>query len=127
MIDTKIPDQNPVSGSQIQPSAPIGVANKEIGRVAAPVSELITRSGVETIPNLPPEVSDANVKVPTDKPFLTPAHKEMGLVHSGPDVTVPTSPTGLVQIPQTKDVNNSSTWLNTLREKVRKLGKLLGV
>lgn len=125
--DVKIGDQNPVSGSLVQPSAPVGVANKEVGHVGPPVSEFVTRSGAEAILNIPPEVSEANVKISTDKPFLTPAHKEAGLDHSGPDVTVPTSPTGLVPITEKKDVSSSGTWLNTLLEKIRKVGELMGI
>lgn len=137
MSDNAVLDKNPITSAsvtgQVQSQAPtqailaVGGANKEIIRVAAPVSEFVTRSGAETIPNIPPEVSEANVKISTDKPFLTPAHKEVGLDHSGPDVSVPTSPTGLVQITEKKDVSSSGTWLNTLLEKIRKVGKLVGV
>lgn len=124
--DNKIVDQ-------AQPQAPVqpvpsvgGGANKEVGRVVAPVSEFVTRSGAEAIPNIPPEVS-AHIEVKNDNPTLTEEHKQIGVEYAGPSVQPPTEPSGLVQIPQTTDINNSDTWLNALTEKIQKVMKLLGV
>lgn len=100
--DIKIGDKNPVSGSQVQPLVPVGLPNKEIAGVAAPVSELITRSGSEAIPNIPPEAS-AHIEVINDNPSLTPEHKELGVDHAGPHVPVSTSPSGKVTLPMSEE------------------------
>ena len=125
--NTKVLDQSPVpppvSNSTVQPQ---GSLNKE-APIGQNLSEFVRSAGSEVTPDLPREVSESGVKVTDDKPFLTPAHIESGVNHSGPNVIVPKGPTGLVQIPQTKDIGSSSTWRNAVIEKVRKLGKLLGV
>ena len=120
--NTKVLDQNPSTPQvPIQPISSSG-ANKEIGHV----SEYIRPSGAELVPNIPPEVSVANVKVvQSDKPELTSEHVQAGLTHSEP--VVPTAPTGLVKISQTGDINNSDTWQKVLEEKVEKVLRLLGV
>ena len=130
MVDnTKVLDQNPVSspiaGSSVQPQ--VGFLHKEQDPIGQNLSEFVRPSGPEVSPNLTHEVTESGVKVPTDKPFLTPAHIESGLAHSGPDVTVPADPTGLVQISEKQDITSSGTWLNTLMGRIKKVMKLMGV
>ena len=127
--DNKIVDQNPgTPQAPIQPVPGVGGANKEAVRpVVAPVSEFVRPSGAEITPNIPPEVSSADVKLQSDRPDLTSEHTQIGLVHSPETVAVPTAPSGLVKIPQTGDARDSDTWLNTLTEKVEKVLRLLGV
>lgn len=100
--NTKVLDQYLVSGTQVQPQAPVGVASKEIGRVVAPVSEFVTRSGTERVLNIPPEVS-AHIKVENDNPALTEEHEKIGVAYAGPSVQPPTGPSGLVQVPLTRE------------------------
>lgn len=100
--DVKIGDQNPVSGSQVQPLVPVGLPNKEIAGVASPVSEFVTRSGAEAIPNIPREAS-AHIEVINDNPNLTPEHRELGVDHAGPNVLVPTSPSEKITLPMSEE------------------------
>jgi len=124
--NAKILDQNPGPITPVQPVAPVGIANKEMGPIPSVVPE-IRPSGPEAGHNIDQSSTELGVKEVQDRPSLTSEHKEIGLEHSGATAPVPTGPTGLVQIPQTKDIESSSTWLNAVIEKVRKLGKLLGV
>lgn len=122
--DPKILDQNPVPATQAPAPQAVGVGSKETGRVA-PVSEFVKPSGPETVLDIPAEVS-GHVGINSDKPSLTPEHKELGVVHSGPDASIQPASTDLAQIPQGTDVGNSGTWLNALTEKVQKVMSLMG-
>lgn len=114
--DTKIIDQ-------VQPQAPvapISPANKEMAPIGIPE---IGAAGIEAKPAISQESAELGVKEVQDRPDLT---QVVNMHHAGPSVPVQTIPTGLVQIPQTTDINSSGTWLNVLLEKGQKLGKLLG-
>lgn len=123
--DVKIADQNPISGIQVQPSSPVGVANKETGSIPSIISE-ITPAGPEVRPNISQESVELGVKEIQDRPNLTFQHQQIGLEHSGATVPVPAGPTGLVQISEKKDIGSSGTWLNALVEKVQKVMRLMG-
>ncbi len=123
--DVKTVDQNPVAGSQAQPLTPVGLANKETGPNTAVISEL-KPAGPEVKHEISQESKELGVAEIQDRPNLTSQHQEIGLEHAGPSVPVLTGPTGLVQIPEKKDIGNSGTWLNALWGKVRKMGELLG-
>jgi hypothetical protein len=119
----KAVDQSPVS-SQVPVLPVAGVANKELGPVG--VSE-IKPSGPEAKHEIGPELQKLGVQETKNAPDLPFEHKQIGMEHSGATVPVPSGPTGLVQIPGEKNIDNSSTWRNVLTEKVQKVGELLGV
>ncbi len=120
--DAKTLDQNPVSGNQVQPWVPVGVANKEIGPIPSVVPE-IRPAGPEVKHEISQESVKLGVKEIQDRPDLT---QIINMQHAGPSVPVPPGPTGLVQISEKKDVSNSNTWLNALKEKVQKVMQLMG-
>ena len=101
--NTKVLDQNPsIPSAPIQPVPGVGGANKEAVRpVVAPVSEFVRPSGAETVLNLPPEVSSANVKVQSDRPDLTFEHKQIGLNHANPPVSIQSS--NSIQLPMSEE------------------------
>ena len=121
--DAKILDQNPVPGSQVAPSAPVGVANKEVEPIPSVVPE-IRPAGPEVKHEISQESAGLGVKEVQNRPDLT---NTTDIQHAGPSVPIPPGPTGLVQISEKKDISNSGTWLNTLTEKVEKVLRLLGV
>jgi len=124
--DTQVLKESPVSVGQtppLQPQTPVGTANKEIGHV----SEFVKPSGAETIPNIPPEVSE-HIKVESDKPDLTPEHKELGLDHAGSNITVSTQPAVPIKLPMSEEEiadklktgqdDDSGKWLAGLIRKI---------
>ena len=113
---TKVLDQNPVSVAPIQPAAPVGGANKEMGPIPPVVPE-IRPSGSEVKPKISKESTELGVKEVQDRPDLT---QIANMQHAGPSVPVPLRPIGLVQISEKKDISNSGTWLDALTEKVQK-------
>lgn len=123
--NTKVSDQNPVSGIQVQPIAPVGSANKE---AESDLSEFIRPVGSEVSPNLSPEEEKAGIEVESNKPELTPQHKELGIDHAGPDIPVPSSPSGKVTMPMSEEEvvdklktgrdDDSGKWLARLINKV---------
>lgn len=123
--DTKILDQNPVGRTPVQPQSLVGAANKEIGY--APLVSELKPSGMEVKHEISPELEQLGVKEKKDVPELTFQDQQMGLKHSGETVPVPLAPTGLVIIPEGKDINSSVTWLNALTDKIQKVMKLMGI
>lgn len=125
--DTQVLDRNPVShpvfGNQVQPQ--MGSLNKE-APIATGLPEL-KPAGPEAKHDIDQQLKDLGVEEKKDSPDLTFEHKQIGLEHSGATVPVPPGPTGLVQISQKEDISSSGTWLDTLREKVRKVMKLIGL
>lgn len=102
--DAKVLEQNPISAGQsavAQPQVPVGSASKEAPRISAPMSEFAKPSGAEIMPNIPPEVS-GHVRVNNDEPNLTPEHKDL-VDHAGPNVTVPSSPSGKILLPMSEE------------------------
>lgn len=100
--NAKILDQPIVPQTPIQHPSPIGIANKEMGSASPDISEFVRPAGPEGSPNLTQEVVESGVKVPTDKPFLTSAHKELGMDHAGPDVTLSTQPSS-IRLPMSEE------------------------
>lgn len=125
--NTKVLDQNPISGlvasNVVVPQ--VGSSNKEQAPHAVVESKLseFIKPEVEK-PNVDQEQKDMGVVVKSDKPDLTFEHEELGVVHSGPNVTVLPAPTGLVQISEKRNINNSSTWYDWLLKRVDKVMKL---
>lgn len=121
--DAKILDRVQ-SQTPVAPIAGVGIANKEMGPIPSVVPE-IRASGPEAKHSIDQELTGLGVKEVQDRPDLTFVPRE--IEHSGPNVEVPPGPTGLVQIPEKKDINSSGTWLNALREKIQKVMRLMGV
>ncbi len=98
MNDDKKLDRNPVSGIQPQPSSPVGTMRKE----EAPIGNLseLTPAGPEVRHDIE-GLEGLGVKENNDRPVLTEDRRQVGIDHAIPPP--PTAPTGLVQIPLTKE------------------------
>lgn len=122
--DNKILDQNPVLGNQAQPSAPVGMANKETGPIPSVVPEIMP-AGPEVKHNIGQESTALGVKEIQDRPDLT---EGVDIRHAGPSVPVPSGPTGKVSLPMSKEEienqlktgqdDDSGKWLAGLIRKV---------
>lgn len=114
---------------EMQPQTPVqpvssvrGGANKEVGPISV-VPEL-KPAGPEVKHEIHQESAALGVKEIQDRPDLT---EGINMQHAGPHIPVPRGPTGLVRIPEKKDISSSGTWLNALWEKVRKMRELIGI
>ena len=123
--DTQVLDRNPVSvptsNNVVQPQ--VGSLNKEQAPPVAFEPDLSEFIKPEAEPNVDQEQKDMGVVATKEAPDLT---QIVDMQHAGPSVPVPLSPTGLIQISEKEDISNSHTWLNTLKEKVRKVKELMG-
>lgn len=133
--NTKVLDQNPVSvpvaNNVVQPQ---GSLSKEKAPIGPNLSEFIRPAGPEGSPNVSKEEKAAGVEVKSDKPNLTFEHKELGVDHAGPHVSVPTSPSGKVTLPMSEEEvtaqlktgqdDDSGKWLAGL---IRKVIKVFGL
>lgn len=97
--DAKILDQPVAPQAPIQPSSPIGIPNKEIGPILSVVPE-IKHEGSETKHGIDQELAELGVKEVQDRPDLT---QVPDVQHAGPSVPPPTGPSGLVQVPLTRE------------------------
>lgn len=122
--NTKVLDQNPVSGSQVQPSSPVGVASKEVGPIPSIVSE-IRPAGTEVKHDISKESAELGVKEIQDRPDLT---QVVDIQHAGPSVPVPSGPAGKVLLPMSEEEigsqlktgqdDDAGKWLARLVKKV---------
>ncbi len=95
-----VPENQTQPQAAVQPSVPVGSVNKEVG---PNLSEFVRPAGPEISPNLSQEERESGVEVKSDKPSLTFEHKELGLDHAGPDVTVSTQPSGSIKFPMSEE------------------------
>lgn len=79
----------------------------------------------EIEPVIHPEVKEAGVETYTEKPVLDQEHVKIGVTHSPDSTSVPTQPSGIINLPLTerqatnvvkvhKKVSDSVTWLAVL-------------
>lgn len=140
--NTKIVNQNPPPVAQadqtqpqatvapIQPSAPVGSVNKELGSVVSPVSEFIKPS--ETEPQIEKDIAELGVEAKKDEPNITDEHKDF-IDHakqftpvsssSKNKITMPMSEEEVAEKLKTGQDDDSGKWLAGL---IRKIIKVLG-
>jgi hypothetical protein len=111
---------------QVQPVAPVGSTNKEVGPVNALAPEFVKSSEVE--PQIDQDLKELGVEAKKEKPDLTFEHKKVGIEHAGPHIAVSTVPSGKVTLPMSEEEimdklktgqdDDSSKWLAGLINKV---------
>jgi hypothetical protein len=86
-------------------SPPVGSANKEVGPIAAPVSEFAKSSEAEL--QVDRDLRELGVEAEKEKPELTNEHKLAGIEYSGVYAPTPTASTSPVKLPMTeKEIQN---------------------
>lgn len=109
-----------------EPSMPMGSVNKEAGPVVSPVPE--SASPTDTEPQISAELKDLGVETKSEKPELTPEHKELGVDHVGSNITVSVHAPASVKLPMTEEEiadrlktgqdDDSGKWLAGLIQKI---------
>lgn len=99
--NTKVLDQNPgTPPTPVQPVSSVGGANKEMGRVAGPVSEFVKLTEAE--PQIDKELADLGVEVKKDSPNVTEEHRDF-IDHAKQFTAVSTSASGKVTMPMSEE------------------------
>jgi hypothetical protein len=110
---------------QVQPVTPVGSVNKEVGPVSALAPEFAKPSEVE--PQISQDLKELGVEAKKEKPDLTFEHKEIGIEHAGPHISISNS-SGKITLPMSEEeVDNllktgqdddSGKWLAGLIKKI---------
>lgn len=114
---------------QIQPVAPVGSVNKEVGPVVSPVSESVKLS--ETEPRISQELKDLGIEAKKDEPNITDEHRSF-IDHAKQFTPVSSSSSGKITMPMSEEDisrqlktgqnDDSGKWLAWLLKKVIKWG-----
>lgn len=114
----------------VQPSAPVGSVNKETGPIDVDKTQIseLSPSGAEVSHEISQELKDIGVEEKKDRPDLTSEHKELGLDHAGPHVSVSLSASNKVVMPMSEEEvvdklkagqdDDSGKWLAWLMKKI---------
>lgn len=146
--DTKTVNQNtnvqfpsqPVqapTGSGVR--SPVGSPNKELGPISEDTTQLneLSPSGAEVNHKISQELKNIGVQETEDRPDLTEDHKQAGINHAGASIPPQTAPTGLIELPLTREEafaevkgkkpNDSGWGLGKLVLKVLKVMGIAGI
>ena len=126
----------PVVPPVVQPAAPVGVPQKEVGPPPVVVPDYIKPSGPEVEPSIPPELAQhVEAVINPERPQLTDEDKKLGITLAKETVPVATAPTGMVQLPATEEEadlkikttkdTDSEHWLLVLAKKMFKKLRLI--
>lgn len=129
----KTRSNQPVPSSQpVAQSSSVGLVQKEqevpiSSSVQSEISEIIKAS--EEGPHVSKEVREVGVKKVSDRFPLTKEHTGVGIQHAGESTPVQTQPSGLVKIPEIREVKvdlqispiYSARWLAEVKRRVLKM------
>src|SRR3989344_6908146 len=120
-------DQTQPPQPQVQPVAPVGSINKEVGPIVSPVSESVNPP--ETEPRISQELRDLGIEAKKDEPNITNEHKAF-IDHAKQFTPVSSSSSGKVTMPMSEEEvrdklrtgqdDDSGKWLAGLLQKIIK-------